>query len=347
MAETRPIIDSLDSSDEEVTTAIKRKEPPTEQNEGDEPSKKRKSQTDQPGDSCYNCNETGHLSRDCTKPRPYESNCMTCHSKAHASKFCPKRIEALEQDRATLLQMQQHQQLGQQPNSTYSAAYPATTSAPSYPSAPDPYASLSNSYGSTAYGSSSYPSASTYPPAPTYGYSNNGYGGYPSTYEGYSYDPRTGQYIPGEVCLKCGRPGHKERDCHGVGVSTTTRCFNCNSKGHLAKDCKKGVLPTTCYNCGQPGHIGKLCPTAGNRACFICKGTGHVAAQCPQLPVRTCYNCGDNGHIGKNCPKPSTRSPCFKCQMTGHKAIDCPYGGATAPLARAEDTQQFANAKYY
>jgi hypothetical protein len=33
--------------------------------------------------------------------------------------------------------------------------------------------------------------------------------------------------------------------------------------------------------------------------------------------------------------------------MTGHKAIDCPYGGATAPLARAEDTQQFANAKYY
>lgn len=49
MAETRPIIDSLDSSDEEVApSTIKRKDPPIEQQ--DEPSKKRKSQSEQPGD---------------------------------------------------------------------------------------------------------------------------------------------------------------------------------------------------------------------------------------------------------------------------------------------------------
>jgi hypothetical protein len=257
MAETRPIIDSLDSSDDEettVTSSIKRKEPPIKQTEDE--SKKRKSQAAQPGVAC-----------------------MTCHSKAHSSKFCPKRIEALEQDRETLLRMQSHQVGGPQPTSYSSAPYPhapapsSTTPYSAYPSTTsDPYSlsSLSSSYASSSYGSSSYPSD------PYAAYNSSTHGGYPSTYEGYSYDPRTGQYIPTATgldnCLKCGRAGHNERDCHGPSVATPlSRCFNCNSKGHLAKDCKKGVLPTTCYNCGEPGHIGKLCPTAGTDLALFAK----------------------------------------------------------------------------
>jgi cellular nucleic acid-binding protein len=316
--ENRPVIDSVDSDDENTPVAAtqKRKEPPTEIQAGTiEPMKKRKV-PGLPSDSCYNCNETGHLSRDCTKPRPFESGCMTCHSKAHSTKYCPKRIEALEQDRATLLQLQ------------YSGSYGGGSGAPTtaYPSVdPGPHAYTAQpQYATTA---SSHPS---YPTTPQQQQQQQQYpqiyGNYAaSPYPGYTFDPVTQQYVLDSPCLKCGMPGHKERDCtYGKPVSTLTRCFNCNSKGHLAKDCKKGAQPISCYNCGQSGHIGKECPTAGTRACFICKGNGHVAQQCPQLPVRVCYNCNETGHIGKNCPRSSTRQICYKCQQTGHKAVECP-----------------------
>jgi len=310
--ENRPVIDSVDSEDENQITQVtsqKRKEPPTETQPGSsEPMKKRKIPGGLPSDeTCYNCNETGHLSRDCTKPRPFESNCMTCHSKAHSTKYCPKRIEALEQDRATLLQLQYSGSAYGGAPTTYPSVDP---NAHSYPA--------QSQYPATA-------SSHTYPTTPQSQYPQL-YGGYGSSpYPGYSFDPVTQQYVLDSPCLKCGMHGHKERDCtYGNPVSTLTRCFNCNSKGHLAKDCKKGAQPISCYNCGQTGHIGKECPTAGTRACFICKGNGHVAQQCPQLPVRVCYNCNETGHIGKNCPQASTRSICYKCQQTGHKAVDCP-----------------------
>jgi cellular nucleic acid-binding protein len=262
MLENTPLIESFDSDEENNNNEPqKRKEPPVDSSNDN--SKRRKMYGGQdPGPkgnpNCFNCGDSGHMSRDCIKPRPYEQGCVTCNSRAHASKFCPKRIEQLEHDRAVLMQMQ------------------------------------------------------------AYGY---GPTGYPTPFG--SFDPSSSYMNESQQCLKCGKTGHKERECY-AGQKDFVKCYNCNSKGHFAKDCTKGPMPQTCFNCGETGHMGKECTRTG-RVCFICKGSGHVSKQCPSLPTRTCYNCGEEGHIGKACPKPANDSQvCFKCRQPGHKAIDCP-----------------------
>ncbi|KAJ9565975.1 hypothetical protein OSB04_001941 [Centaurea solstitialis] len=46
--------------------------------------------------------------------------------------------------------------------------------------------------------------------------------------------------LPGPVCYKCGKPGHKGREC--------------------------GVAPKTCFHCFQPGHIKPNCPKLAEAA---------------------------------------------------------------------------------
>ena len=43
--------------------------------------------------SCYNCNEEGHISRDCPKPREGGGgpmSCFNCNEEGHMSRDCPK-----------------------------------------------------------------------------------------------------------------------------------------------------------------------------------------------------------------------------------------------------------------
>jgi cellular nucleic acid-binding protein len=314
----QPLIDSADS-EEEVTTAQKRKEPSisTELGNEEEPTKKRKI----PGDGvCFNCNESGHIARECTKLRHYETSCLTCHSTAHSSKFCPKRIEQLEQDRATLLQLQQ----------SSVSAMPYQTNAYGTVGGYDAHLMTSGVGQSINTGGYAHYSANPY---------SNYTAATTQTMGGYVFDPVTKQYVytmgtPDETpCFQCGRLGHREKDC----TAGMLRCFNCQAPGHLARDCKKSAAPSTCYNCGESGHLGRDCPSAGIRNCFICKNTGHMAAQCPQLPPRSCYNCGATTHIGRDCPKPSVRNLCFACRQYGHKASECPNAGqpGVAPITNS------------
>lgn len=47
--------------------------------------------------------------------------------------------------------------------------------------------------------------------------------------------------------------------------STLTRCFNCNSKRHWAKECRKPKREKgSCYACGEMGHFGAMCPKNKN-----------------------------------------------------------------------------------
>ena len=48
----------------------------------------------------------------------------------------------------------------------------------------------------------------------------------------------------------------------------------CNSPDHLAKDCKN----TFCFNCDSFGHVSKQCPS--NVKCCICKEESHKAIDC-------------------------------------------------------------------
>ena len=36
------------------------------------------------------------------------------------------------------------------------------------------------------------------------------------------------------------------------------RCYNCNTYGHMVRDCKK-LKGTKCFRCGRPGHMAKDC----------------------------------------------------------------------------------------
>ncbi len=40
---------------------------------------------------CYNCNETGHIQRDC--PNADQKTCYNCHGTGHVARDCPDRME--------------------------------------------------------------------------------------------------------------------------------------------------------------------------------------------------------------------------------------------------------------
>ena len=49
-------------------------------------------------------------------------------------------------------------------------------------------------------------------------------------------------------CFKCGKMGHRAKDCHSPETRT---CFNCGRKGHLASSCRKGQQKSSSGGCGS------------------------------------------------------------------------------------------------
>lgn len=86
---------------------------------------------------------------------------------------------------------------------------------------------------------------------------------------------------PALACYKCGKVGHKEKNCRGRGFAKKTQCYSCGGFGHLSKDCRHGQK---CYKCGEMGHLSKDCEhTGGDKVCYECKEAGHIASQCPTV----------------------------------------------------------------
>ncbi|WAQ96887.1 ZCHC7-like protein [Mya arenaria] len=115
------------------------------------------------------------------------------------------------------------------------------------------------------------------------------------------------------------------------------RCYNCNTVGHLSKNCPQPKKESVCFlcseaghhniNCEEPGHDARKCPTPRrslNNVCFRCNMYGHEQIKCPDIwrqyhltttPGKlrqqkilggrdrsvSCYNCGDHGHYGHDC----------------------------------------------
>ena len=69
-------------------------------------------------------------------------------------------------------------------------------------------------------------------------------------------------------------------------------CFNCNSPGHFARDCR------LFYDLRQMGI------RVPHKQCAKCKRFGHLKVECtPEVQMRAskCYNCGRFGHFSSRC----------------------------------------------
>ena len=150
-----------------------------------------------------------------------------------------------------------------------------------------------------------------------------------------------------EMCVFCGKPGHKLADCPTGDPVREMECFFCGEKNHTYYQCPKRKEFLTksedgerefesyvvCRNCGRVGHFESKCdqPSQRKTVCFHCGQTGHTSKECPNPKesaeaLRVCRHCGELGHFATECPEPSVARPakCPLCGGFGHKLEDCP-----------------------
>jgi hypothetical protein len=59
---------------------------------------------------------------------------------------------------------------------------------------------------------------------------------------------------------------------------SSTKCYDCNSTGHIARDCPKGKI---CFRCNKEGHISTDCPDP-KKKCYRCGSPDHRLLDCPE-----------------------------------------------------------------
>ncbi|KAI9217198.1 hypothetical protein BC828DRAFT_333679, partial [Blastocladiella britannica] len=59
-------------------------------------------------------------------------------------------------------------------------------------------------------------------------------------------------------------------------------CYNCNTRGHITRDCTQARVPMTCLYCMKPDHFARNCPWSPCMACFTCDKEGHMDHDCPE-----------------------------------------------------------------
>ena len=124
------------------------------------------------------------------------------------------------------------------------------------------------------------------------------------------------------------------------------RCYNCDERGHMQRDCPEPQRRTPCALCGDLTHQMRACP---RDVCFNCGAPGHRVADCtmPRVTRDRCKRCGYLGHAPWRCPDlwrqyhaatgeaalrgavPAAsdghaKAWCYNCGAGGHRGQDCP-----------------------
>ncbi|XP_035216173.1 probable ATP-dependent RNA helicase vasa-like isoform X2 [Stegodyphus dumicola] len=194
------------------------------------------------GRKCFNCNETGHMSRDCPNKdsrgggdsRGSDRSCYKCNQKGHISRDCPNEGSGGGggSDRSCYKCNQKGHISRDCPNE-----------------------------GSGGGGSD----------RSCYKCNQKGHisRDCPNQDSG-DYNSNSDRGNRGSGCYKCHEDGHMARDCPNSNSDrSNTRssgCYKCHEEGHIAKDCPNsdGDRNTTrgsgCFKCKEEGHMAKDCP---------------------------------------------------------------------------------------
>ncbi|KNC46306.1 Zf-CCHC type zinc finger protein [Thecamonas trahens ATCC 50062] len=117
-----------------------------------------------------------------------------------------------------------------------------------------------------------------------------------------------------DVCFRCRKSGHSVADCPEGGGSggnggegekggkgkkkkPKSICYNCGSKRHTLKRCKKekigsGLDFASCYVCGKQGHLASKCPENMNGiypnggCCKRCGSVYHLLRDCDAVALK-------------------------------------------------------------